>query len=254
MLGLLMHEQEGENWSWRFPNRGRAIDDLSTLISCIGSLSLSTKGRDKWQWAGDTSGIFKVNTHSKRIQSLSLADHIVGNHHYRNPWIPRKVNICVWRALLNKLTTRSNLSSRGVVLDSFVCPFCDRVDEVLEHCIISCPLVLPIWRKVWSWWNLEPLVVFPSFSISDIANGNIYPSGNLRVGKVLQGIFQITIWALWKWRNRLVNASADLIAKIKDEDIVSTIQRLSKTGIAARLTSKQANWDAWITRPFDLFV
>ena len=50
----------------------------------------------------------------------------------------------------NRLVARSNLSSRGVALDSLNCPFRDFVVEDLEHCMFRCSLVLPIWRK-----NLE---------------------------------------------------------------------------------------------------
>ena len=50
-----------------------------------------------------------------------------------------------------------------------------------------------------------------------------------------------------------MNASVDSSPKIKEEDIFLSIQRLSRTWIAARLGSKPANWDVWISRPFDLF-
>ncbi|GKD95928.1 hypothetical protein Tco_1379825 [Tanacetum coccineum] len=73
------------------------------------------------------------------------------------------------------------------------------------------------------------------------------------MGKILHGVFQISLWAIWKWRNRIVNASADSSPKIKEEDIFPAIQRLSRTWIAARLVSNSANWDVWISRPFDLF-
>ncbi|GJZ51411.1 hypothetical protein Tco_0605926 [Tanacetum coccineum] len=101
---------------------------------------------------------------------------------------------------------------------------------------------------------LDFLLLFPSFSISDIARGNIYRMGNPKTGKILQGVFKIILWAVWKWRNRIVNAPSDSISKIKDEDIFSGIQRLSKTWIADRLSPKSANWDVWITRPSDLYV
>ncbi|GJX53707.1 putative RNA-directed DNA polymerase, eukaryota, reverse transcriptase zinc-binding domain protein [Tanacetum coccineum] len=41
----------GGNWSRRLPPRGRAIDELSSLISLIGNLSLDSNGIDKWMWA-----------------------------------------------------------------------------------------------------------------------------------------------------------------------------------------------------------
>nr|GFC77194.1 hypothetical protein [Tanacetum cinerariifolium] len=99
------------------------------------------------------------------IQNLLLADHRVGNHHLWNSRIPWKVNIYVWRASINRLRTRANLASLGVDLDSANCLFCDNITEDLDHCVIKCPVVLPIWRKVWSWWDMVPPAVFPSFTI-----------------------------------------------------------------------------------------
>ncbi|GKC50812.1 ribonuclease H-like domain-containing protein [Tanacetum coccineum] len=110
------------------------------------------------------------------------------------------------------------------------------------------------WIPYKSWWNLDSPVTFPSFLVLDIAAGTIKPNGNSQAVKVMQGVFQIALWALWKWRNRLVNASTDLRSRVKDEDIFSAIQRLSNTWIAARLSPKPTNWDVWIARPFDLFV
>nr|GEY27990.1 hypothetical protein [Tanacetum cinerariifolium] len=47
----------------------------------------------------------------------------------------------------------------------------------------------------------------------------------------------------------IVNAQPDAIAKIKGEDIFSSIQRLSTTWIAARLASLPANWNSgWLSR------
>ncbi|GKB97818.1 hypothetical protein Tco_0983955 [Tanacetum coccineum] len=89
----------------RCPPRGRAIDDVSSLVSLISSISISGEGADNWVWSREASGIFKVNTLSVHLQELLLADHSLGSHHIWNSWIPRKVNICVWRASINRLPT-----------------------------------------------------------------------------------------------------------------------------------------------------
>nr|GEW65299.1 putative RNA-directed DNA polymerase, eukaryota, reverse transcriptase zinc-binding domain protein [Tanacetum cinerariifolium]GEW67941.1 putative RNA-directed DNA polymerase, eukaryota, reverse transcriptase zinc-binding domain protein [Tanacetum cinerariifolium] len=71
---------------------------------------------------------------------------------------------------------------------------------------------------------------------------------------VLNGVLQIALWVIWNWRNRVVYASWDLIAKTIEEDVFPAIQRVSKTWIAARLsTAKPANWNNWISKPFELF-
>ncbi|GKD26730.1 RNA-directed DNA polymerase, eukaryota, reverse transcriptase zinc-binding domain protein [Tanacetum coccineum] len=163
------------NWSWRSSLRERNLDDLASLIGMIGNLALSRDGNDQWSWTRDVSGKFKVKSLSRNIQNLSLKDFIMGKHHRWNSWIPRNVNICVWRASLNRLPTRPNLLSRGVNIASSVCPFCENEAESIQHCLLHYPSVLQVWRKVWSWWNLSAPVSFPSFSIADVASSLYMP-------------------------------------------------------------------------------
>ncbi|GKC41027.1 hypothetical protein Tco_1053411, partial [Tanacetum coccineum] len=176
------------NWSWHCPPRGRALDELANLVSRIGNLSIDSTRVDRWSWAGETSGIFKVKTLSKKIQTLSLNNFSLGKHHYWNSWILRK-------------------------------------------------------RKVWSWWNSSPHNSFPSFSISDVALGNLLIPSDVypMLSKVMQGVFQCSLWAIWKWRNKLVNSQSDDSTIIKDDDIFPSIQRLSKTWILAGIPLKTVN-------------
>ncbi|GJR42997.1 RNA-directed DNA polymerase, eukaryota, reverse transcriptase zinc-binding domain protein [Tanacetum coccineum] len=156
--------------------RGRAIDELSSLISLIGNLSLDSNGIDKWMWTGDVSGKFKI---------------------------PRKVNICVWRSSLNRLPTCGNLVRRGVNISSNLYPLCVNTIEEIEHSIINCPRAIAVWRKVWSWWCLSPPLSFPSFTIDDIALNMIRTPGCAHLNKVLHGVVSVTIWVIWKWRNKI---------------------------------------------------
>ena len=134
------------------------------------------------------------------------------------------------------------------------CPLCDEEGEDIEHCLIKCPRVLPIWKKVWSWWNLPSPVEFPSFQVCDIAMGNISTQGCSRINKILHGVLQCVIWVIWKWRNIVVNASPESVGSTKEEDIFPAIQRISKNWISARLKTNAANWNNWISKPFDLFL
>nr|GEZ24693.1 RNA-directed DNA polymerase, eukaryota, reverse transcriptase zinc-binding domain protein [Tanacetum cinerariifolium] len=121
------------------------------------------------------------------------------------------------RASLNRLLTRSNLALRGISLPT-TCPFCEEDNKVLDHCIISCPRVLGIWRKVWSCWNLDSPLVFPSFSISNIALGNVRTRGDNRANKILNGVLHCTICSI---RNNIISDSFHLIrCSLRDIPIV----------------------------------
>ncbi|GKD88946.1 RNA-directed DNA polymerase, eukaryota, reverse transcriptase zinc-binding domain protein, partial [Tanacetum coccineum] len=152
---------------WRIPPRGRSMDDLSDMLNLISNLELSSSGLDKWVWVCDTSGMFKTNTLSKSIQDALFNDAAISNPHKWNSWIPRKVNIYVWRVAYDRLPTRTILFHRDISLPSTTCPISDIVEEDIDHCIIRCPRSTCIWRKIWGWWNIDLPLVFPAFSIRD---------------------------------------------------------------------------------------
>ncbi|GKD87700.1 hypothetical protein Tco_1358854 [Tanacetum coccineum] len=143
------------------------------------------------------------------------------------------------------------------ISDSFkVCTLSRRIQNLLlaDHSVGNHHLWNSwIPRKVWSWWDMVPPVVFPSFNISDIARGIIDPFANSRIGKIQHGVFQTLLCAIMEVDNRIVVAPADTTPKIKEKDIFPSIQRLSRTWNAARSAFNQANWDVWIYRPYDLF-
>ncbi|GJV58049.1 retrovirus-related pol polyprotein from transposon TNT 1-94 [Tanacetum coccineum] len=114
-------------------------------------------------------------------------------------------------------------------------------EETLVHCIISCPRVL----SIWSWWNLDSPLLFPTFSITDIAMGNVKTSGCSRTNKALNGVLYCAIWSIWKWRNRVCYAYTYSVSKIIDEDIYPAIQRMSKLWMSARIKSPIANWNSF---------
>ncbi|GJZ84503.1 cysteine-rich receptor-like protein kinase [Tanacetum coccineum] len=124
--------------------------------------------------------------------------------------------------------------------------------ESIDHYLISCSVVVPIWRKVWAWWGLDPSVSFSSFSISDISLAIIGFPNNPVLSKILHGGFQCVIWAIWKWRNKVVNASFASLIDAKNEDIFPSIQRLSKLWIAARCNRLSLKWTYWISSPSSL--
>ena len=101
--------------------------------------------------------------------------------------------------------------ARGINICSATCPFCESEEERISHCLVSCPFGIPFWRKVWAWWGLDTPVLFPSFSISDILLANLGFPNKPFLSKVLVGVYQCASWDVWKWKNKVVNASAEAL-------------------------------------------
>nr|GEV79664.1 RNA-directed DNA polymerase, eukaryota, reverse transcriptase zinc-binding domain protein [Tanacetum cinerariifolium] len=214
----MVNETGVGNWSWCIPPRGRALDDLSALSSLLNNMIFSSNGCDRWCWSYDDSPSFKVKVLSKVLENNLIGGHSLGFHHKWNNWIPRKVNVMVWKASLNILATRSNLIARGVSLSSSMCPFCDSEIKDMEHVLVKC---------------------------HNVALENHNDHGCLRIAKVINGGFQVTLWAFWNWRNQLIHAVRDDIIKIKNEDIFTSIQHTTKLWMSACLK--------WNVKDFTIF-
>ncbi|GKA61714.1 RNA-directed DNA polymerase, eukaryota, reverse transcriptase zinc-binding domain protein [Tanacetum coccineum] len=231
------HSSLGCNGTW--------LDIIKRLDQLVITLPFGDRGQ--WFDPYPLQGRKSFSTVGRTGTSLST----LGDHYLWKSWTPRKVNIGVWRASLNHLATRVNLLQRGIHITSVRCPFCDSNDEDVNRVLIFCSRVLP----VWSWWNLDPPVLFPSFYVSDVASGNLPVNGDTSLAKVHHDVFQIALWILWNWRNRVVHAPINMIDKCKEEDVFPSIQRISHLWISSCISAKKkANLACWTSRPFELFL
>jgi len=74
---------------------------------------------------------------------------------------PSKVVALSWKALLNHIPTRVNLSRRNAIPPStnLHCVFCNRVDESTTHLFVHCNETWKIWLQVQYWlgmWFITP--------------------------------------------------------------------------------------------------
>nr|GEV07241.1 RNA-directed DNA polymerase, eukaryota [Tanacetum cinerariifolium] len=68
-----------------------------------------------------------------------------------NRSIPIKVNIFLWRLLLNKLPIRVNLDRRRIDVHSMLCPICQEVVEMVNHIFFSCEMATELWSLLEKW-------------------------------------------------------------------------------------------------------
>ncbi|GKE38717.1 RNA-directed DNA polymerase, eukaryota [Tanacetum coccineum] len=120
--------------------------------------------------------------------------------------IPIKVNVFVWKALQDRLPTRSNLVRRNILIDSLSCPICDGEPEDSSHLFFRCCLARDVTRLVCRWWDLD----FHSFNSYTDWQGWFK---QLRLGakskEVLEGVFYVSWWSLWNFRNHLLFADSN---------------------------------------------
>ncbi|GKD84797.1 RNA-directed DNA polymerase, eukaryota [Tanacetum coccineum] len=160
-------------------------------------------------------GVFQV----KDVRNL-LDEFFLPKSNVPTRWvkfIPNKVNIFAWKLFLNRLPTRSNLAKRKVSIDTDVCPVCDSAQEEVAHVFFCCSLARDLTRLICRWWNLDEHL-FSSYA-EWLSWFNSLRLGS-KLKAILEGVFYITWWSVWNFRNHLLFASTKPRKESIFDDIV----------------------------------
>ncbi|GKD50082.1 RNA-directed DNA polymerase, eukaryota, partial [Tanacetum coccineum] len=186
-------------------------------------------------WTCDLSGDgeFKVKVIRNFIDDLFLPSSDVATRWVK--FIPIKVNVFSWRARRDRLPTRVNLSRRGVLLDSHLCPLCNAAMEDVQHVFFRCDVARVVLRKICRWWDLDWQEIC-SFSDWDAWFLSFRLSSRLK--SILEGVFYVAWWRIWRLRNQLVfDASPPNRSTIFDDIVKRILLDVKLVGMLADLRS-----------------
>ncbi|GJX24024.1 RNA-directed DNA polymerase, eukaryota, reverse transcriptase zinc-binding domain protein [Tanacetum coccineum] len=157
---LLSDRRVNDSWVWNWKKQvegSRNEAALDSLLSDLGQVQILDEP-DSWRWTLDGDGIFSIHATHVPIGSCMLPS--CSSCTRWSNILPRKVNIFVGRLSLDRLSTRLNLSLRGLDILSIVCSMCNDVVEVVDHVFFGCDLSSDVWRLVRRWTHID----MPSFS------------------------------------------------------------------------------------------
>nr|GEY93625.1 RNA-directed DNA polymerase, eukaryota [Tanacetum cinerariifolium] len=103
------------------------------------------------------------------------------------------------RSVLDRHPTRGNLISRGVTMDSPLCPICELTLEDSSHLFFSCDLGKSISQRIFRWWNIQWEEV-SSFVDWYTWFGSIHLPSKLKA--ILEGVYYTAWWHIWSFGNR----------------------------------------------------
>nr|GEY51167.1 RNA-directed DNA polymerase, eukaryota [Tanacetum cinerariifolium] len=192
-----------------------------------------------WTWNLEKSGMFFVASVRKMIDDALIHS---PNLNYRwNKYVPIKVNILVWKILNNSLPTKFNISRRGILIDSIICPNCDVRVETVGHLFFSCSMSRDIFNLIARWWKVS------------IENFDCYDEwlewiDSIRMSKktkiMMEAVFYTSWWMIWWFRNsKIFKEKAPKKACFFDE-----LQ--SKSFMWCRFRgNKSFGWNDWLNHP-----
>ncbi|GJR08957.1 RNA-directed DNA polymerase, eukaryota [Tanacetum coccineum] len=172
---------------------------MSSIL--LDSVILSNSN-DRWVSDLNGDGVFRVKDVRNLLDEFFLPRADIPTRWVKN--IPIKVNIFAWKLALDRLPTRANLVQRNVVTESQSCPLCDAILEDTSHLFFNCFLARDVTRLLCRWWNLG-VQSFSSYAEWLVWFNSVRLASNLKV--ILEGVFCVTWWSLWNFRNQLLFAS-----------------------------------------------
>ncbi|GJY51303.1 RNA-directed DNA polymerase, eukaryota [Tanacetum coccineum] len=218
---------------------GVETQQLENIQELVRSKVLSNVD-DRWAWDLNGDGDFCVKDARDLVDEVLLPKENVATRWIKT--IPIKVNVFAWKLHLDRLPTRSNLLKRGIQVQSSLCPICNVLQEDTSHLFFSCDVALAISRLICRWWNV-------SWSPVDSYSGWLEWFNSIRLGSklkgILEGVFYVSWWCLWNFRNQLLFASKKPRKETLFDDVVSRSFIWSNSRCNLKFI-----WDCWLQHPY----
>ncbi|KAL4576124.1 hypothetical protein LXL04_012213 [Taraxacum kok-saghyz] len=159
-LGCTVAERwSSQGWRWHWSRELTGGVSYEQMVE-LGHKLLEVRcleDRDRWQWRISQDGEFTVTDTRTWIDNIVLPTSAYSTRWC--DWVPRKVNIFVWRVMWKRLPTRGLLQSRGINVASMLCPICSEEEESLSHVLGTCEVANTVWRLIFRWMQLQGVEV-----------------------------------------------------------------------------------------------
>ncbi|KAL4576481.1 hypothetical protein LXL04_012575 [Taraxacum kok-saghyz] len=197
-------------------------------------------GQDYWQWGINSDGQYTVSSTRQWIDDKVLPT--VGRATRWCSWVLKKVKIFVWRVLWNRLPTRDLLISRGINVDSDLCPLCNIENESVNHVLGSYEVASSIWRLVLRWLQIHATMSLgPENVFQWLDEVKVHKDKK----KVIEVIVCTTLWAIWRLRNDSVHE----VRVLRKNLLFDFIQEFSFCWCNSRQNKFRILWVNWLQHP-----
>ncbi|GAU30108.1 hypothetical protein TSUD_295890 [Trifolium subterraneum] len=209
----------GEAWVWRRLLRAWEEEMLGECQNLLLTISLQEHSSDRWLWQPDLDCGYTVRGAYQLLTAQTEVPLHAASGLIWHPQVPLKVSIFAWRLLRDRLPTKANLTSRGIILveDSHCISGCGAVESA-QHVFISCNMFGSLWPLISSWVG-APMVT--AQTLSDHFLQFTTSAGGTRVRRsFMQLIWLACVWVVWTELNHRLfggpaNSSSHMLDKIK---------------------------------------
>ncbi|GAU50579.1 hypothetical protein TSUD_410040 [Trifolium subterraneum] len=129
----------GEAWVWRRPLRGWEEEMLGECQTLLLNISLQVHSSYRWLWQPDPDKDYSVRSAYHLLTSHNSVTLHVAYGLISHSQVPLKVSILAWRLLRDRLATKANLITRGILSSEahFCVSGCEAVESA-QNLFLSC--------------------------------------------------------------------------------------------------------------------
>ncbi|KAJ0788573.1 putative RNA-directed DNA polymerase [Helianthus annuus] len=229
-------------YAWNWSGHSLSVSERADLIELelfLREVRLSNQF-DKWCWSDAKDGLF----HTAVVRKSLVEEKAVSYDFIMEwvSWVPAKCGVFFWRALQDKIPTRSALVKRNINIPDPYCCFCGDYEESTDHLFTGCSLAVRVWALFCGWARLPPLF---AFSFRDLAEFHKVCNLNKEEKTVVKGLIIIGSWCIWKERNDKIFSNSGG----RSEDIMRNIKSLGFLWLKNRSKFKDIVWVEWCIFP-----
>jgi hypothetical protein len=234
----------GEAWVWRRRLWAWEEELLGECQTLLLSVTLQGGIPDRWQWRHDPTAGYSVHDAYQILTSQDVGSAGEAADLIWHRQVPLKVSIFAWRLLRDRLPTRANLVSRGILApDLHYCVTGCGSIETAQHLFLSCSTFAPLWTLVRASIGFSAV---DAYSLSDHFVQFTYSVGGLRARRsFLQLIWLACVWVVWNERNlRVFKNSATSVHQLLDK-----VKLFSYRWLRVTDASLATNFHHWWSSP-----
>ncbi|GAU16047.1 hypothetical protein TSUD_339180 [Trifolium subterraneum] len=190
----------GEAWVWRRPLRAWEEEMLRECQTLLLTVSLQDHTSDSWQWQPGLDNGYTICGAYQLLTDQVVAPLDVAAGLIWHPQVPLKVSISAWWLLRDRLPTKLNLITRGIlpVAAHFCVSGCGEAESA-HHLFLSCSTFGSLWPMVSSWTGSS---LVTAQTLSDHFIQFTSSAGGSRARRsFMQLLWLVSVWVVWTERN-----------------------------------------------------
>ncbi|GKV48357.1 hypothetical protein SLEP1_g55180 [Rubroshorea leprosula] len=195
-------------WEWNLSWRRSLFDwekeEAMELHNKIQNVQISQGCKDFWEWVHSKNGKYSTNS-AYTLLTNDERDAAEKTTFIRiwNPILPSKISAFNWQLLQDRIPTKMNLLSRGIIEDigECKCGICGEEEEDSKHLFLRCSMVRWLWMACAKWWDIKVTMEL------DCWNTFRNPESEQKEKCIREGwdcIWSSLVWTVWLARNQKI--------------------------------------------------